>query len=93
MPIAKVIPSDRFRRDFKGLSPDIRSAVEQALQDLMADPIPARRRQHRLHGHRPPIHVIDVLQNHSWQITFVLDGETALLLRVAPHREIDRTPR
>ncbi|MCL4182454.1 MAG: hypothetical protein KJ011_03305 [Burkholderiaceae bacterium] len=93
MPIAKVIPSDRFRRDFRGLSTDVRSAVEQALRDLIADPIPARRRQHRLRGHRPPIHVIDVFTNHSWQITFVLEGDTALLLRVATHREIDRAPR
>lgn len=93
MRITEVSYSGRFLRDFKALSPDVKSAVEIALNDLIACPIPARRRLHRLHGYRPSIHVIDVFQNHSWQITFSVDGENALLLRVARHREIDRAPR
>lgn len=93
MPITRTRTSRRFDRDFKSLPTDVKPEVEKALRDLLSDPVPSRRRLHRLHGHRPPIYVIDVFSNHSWQITFRLDGSEAILLRVARHSTIDDAPR
>jgi hypothetical protein len=36
---------------------------------------------------------IDVLTNHSWQVTFELNGTTAELKRASTHKSIDRDPR
>jgi len=92
MRIESVSRSRRFDRDFKKLSPDLQRAAVDAIRDLMKDPVPERRRKHQLSGYWPPVHVIDVMSNHSWQITFRLEGTVAVLLRVATHHDIDRHP-
>jgi hypothetical protein len=33
------------------------------------------------------------MPNRSWQITFELDGDTAILRRIARHKDLDRAPR
>lgn len=92
MRIRLVRLSRRFERDFKSLPRDVQRAAEAAIRGLCEDPIPQRRRAHRLNGHLPPIYVVDVFTNHSWQITYHLDGDVAILLRVAAHAVIDRKP-
>jgi len=42
--------------------------------------------------YRPTIFKIDVFPNRSWQITFELNGTTAILRKIAPHSELDRSP-
>jgi mRNA-degrading endonuclease YafQ of YafQ-DinJ toxin-antitoxin module len=84
--------TERFERAFKRLEPQTQNLVKRCLQGLLEHPIPARLRHHTLGGHRPAIHVIDVSGNHAWQVTFRCEGEVATLLRVAPHRHIDRDP-
>ncbi len=93
MAITGVERSRRFARDFRSLPEEIQRAVGSAIADLFKDPIPQSRRCHRLQGYKPTILAVDVFPNHSWQITFTLDGQKAILLRVATHREIDRAPR
>lgn len=59
----------------------------------MQDPIPGRLRVHALKGYKDPrILKIDVFANKAWQITFEMDGETAILRRLGRHKDIDDTP-
>ncbi|WP_155742426.1 hypothetical protein [Variovorax paradoxus] len=72
------------------MSPDIRRAVDQLFEDLMVNP--NSHRCHGLRGYKPTIFAADVLSNHSWQVTFEMDGETAVMRRLAIHQEIDDSP-
>lgn len=85
--------TERFDRDFRRLPPDIQAAVGDALKHLIQHPLPSGLRHHTLSGHRPTVHVIDVMSNHSWQLTFNMEGTTAVLLRVDTHRRIDSNPK
>ena len=93
MPIASIEFTDRFKRDFKRLDAVLQRRVEKILAEQLI-PWPGRGslRHHTLSGPYPPVHVIDVMGNHSHQVTFRMDGDTARLLRVGTHREIDRSP-
>lgn len=93
MLIVSIELTGRFKRDFKRLDAALQRRIEAILQDdLMPWPGRGSLRHHTLSGFRPTVHVIDVAGNHSHQITFVLNGGVAKLLRVASHVEIDRDP-
>lgn len=93
MPIATIELTERFKRDFKRLDPVLQLRVQDILADqLIPWPTRGALRHHTLSGIKPPVHVLDVVGNHSHQITFQLNGDVATLLRVGTHREIDRTP-
>lgn len=82
-----------FQRDLKKSPTEVRRVIEQVLDDLLKYPQPKKLRFHSLNGFfDPKIFKIDVFPNKSWQITFEMDGRTALLRRLATHREIDRSP-
>lgn len=82
-----------FEKDLKKAPPDVQKAVATALEDLMKNPQPAKLRFHSLTGcFDPKILKIDVFSNRSWQITFEMDGTTAILRRLARHKTIDRKP-
>jgi len=61
------------------------NAASSALRDLLAGPIPARRRQHHLHGHGPPIHIDGRLC--AAVVTPVEGGLRVISLRKANARE------
>lgn len=83
----------RFARDLKGAPPDVQAAAKEALEALLQHPQPARIRIHTLQGYRnPKIHKIDLFTNRSWQLTFEMDGTTAILRRLGRHRDIDDRP-
>ena len=82
----------KFEKQLRRVEPDVREAAEAALQLLLANPNANSLRCHRLHGYRPTIFKIDVFPNRSWQITFELNGTTAILRKIAPHSELDRSP-
>lgn len=83
----------RFQKEYDGLTPDLKAAVDDAIYDLTSDPIPAKRRFHPLNGYsNPKIYSIDVTSNHAYKISVEIDGECATLRRIATHREIDRLP-
>ncbi len=84
---------DSFRKDLKKAPPDVRKAVADALEELLKNPQPAKLRLHSLTGcFNPKILKIDVMPNRAWQITFEMDGSTAILRRLGPHKTIDRRP-
>jgi hypothetical protein len=42
---------------------------------------------------KPTLYKFDVFPNKSWQVSFELDGTTAVLMRICTHKEMDRRPR
>lgn len=81
----------RFKRDYQALDPNLRAETDQALKDLLRDPLPPGRRFHSLKGFKnPKLYTFDVTANKAYKISLEIDGETAILRRIATHREIDR---
>jgi mRNA-degrading endonuclease YafQ of YafQ-DinJ toxin-antitoxin module len=86
--------SERFRNELRSLKPDLIKAVKEALDLLKRNPRAKSLRLHPLTGlPKPTVWKIDVLPNHSWQVTFELNGTTAELKRIGTHKSIDRDPR
>ncbi len=86
--------SERFKSEFEKLKPDVQAAVKDALQLLKTNPEAKSLRLHTLTGlPKPTVWKIDVIANHSWQVTFELNGTTVELKRIATHKSIDRLPR
>lgn len=84
--------TERFKKDYKKLSPDLQKAVDDCITDLAKDPIPASRRAHRINtGQFPKVFSLDVTSNKSHKLSFEIDGNQAVLRRVDTHREIDRS--
>jgi hypothetical protein len=86
--------TDRFDADVRAAPIDVARAAEAARKTLIQNSRAGALRLHPLKGYpKPTIFKIDVTANHSWQLTFELDGEVAVLLRLATHKAIDRDPR
>jgi hypothetical protein len=86
--------SERFKDEFQKLEPSVQAAAKDALDTLLRHPQAKSLRLHPLSGlPKPTVWKIDVFANHSWQITFELNGSTAELKRIATHKTIDRDPR
>ncbi len=91
--IERIEFTDPFKKQYKKLPPDILVMVDEALLDLVKTPIPKRLRFEKLTCCRKPnIYTIHVTQNHSYKISFEIEGGIAKLRRVATHKEIDRKP-
>jgi hypothetical protein len=86
--------TDRFSRDYSGLSDDIKDEVDKCLRALSQDPIPGSRRPHSVtpRGKKPTIFTVDVTSNKAYKLSFHFDGAVAVLRRIATHGEIDRKP-
>lgn len=83
--------SKRFHKDYDKLTIEQRDLVDQKLQDLVKQPIPAGLRFEKLKGHsNPDIYTIHITGNYK--VSMDIDGASAFLRRVAPHDEIDRAP-
>jgi len=92
--IVRLNPEARFQSEFRSLPKDVQIAARKALGLLVQQPNAKSLRLHTLKGKRKPtIWKIDVFTNHSWQITFEMEGDTAVLRRIGTHRDIDRNPR
>lgn len=86
--------TDRFDADVRKAPPEIAKAAEAALEKLQENSRAGCLRMHPMQGlPKPMVFKLDVLANHSWQITFELHGDTVHLLRLATHKTIDRRPR
>jgi hypothetical protein len=92
--IAIIKRTGRYERNYNALPIDIRKAADDAVDDLLKDPIPTIRRLHPLSGFKnPKIYTIDVVSNHAYKISLEIDGEVAILRRIGTHKVIDRAPR
>lgn len=81
----------RFHRDYDKLTLEQRDLVDQKLQDLVKQPMPAGLRFEKLNGYaNPDIYTIHITGNYK--ASMEIDGAAAFLRRVADHNEIDRAP-
>lgn len=80
-------------RDLKKLSPELRAEFKVVLELLMKDSSNHRLRLHKLNGYaNPNVFVIDLVRDCSFQISFEMSGDKAILRRIASHRQIDGAP-
>lgn len=85
--------TDRFKKQFAKLSPELQAAGKSVLEDLLKDPLPKKLRFHPLSGYaNPKLYTVDLLSNKSYKISMEINGTIATLRRVATHSEIDRSP-
>lgn len=85
--------TEKFKRQLNALSPDLRRQAEEVLRQLLEDPIPRGLRFHKLNGYRNPcLYTVTVTGNDSHKISFSIDGNVAVLRRVATHKHVDRSP-
>ena len=81
----------RFHRDYEKLTMQQRDLVDQKLQDLAKNPIPAGLRFEKLKGYsNPDIYSIHI--DGNYKATMEFQGSTAYLRRVGTHDDIDRAP-
>lgn len=91
--IRTVAFTDRFKGEYKKLSPELKERIKEVLRDLVKSPPPRSLRFEKLHGYRnPSIYTIHLTTNHSYKISMSIEGDRAILRRVATHKEIDRRP-
>lgn len=89
--IARIKRTARFKKDFDSLGQGLQSKTVQKLGDLLKTPRPPGLRFEKLKGYsKPCIYSLHVTGNYK--VSFLVDGSTAILRRVAEHDEIDRAP-
>ena len=85
--------TESFKKQYKKLEPSLKEAVQQVFKEMRKNPLPANLRFHSLNGYKNPrIYTVDVFGNKSHKISFEIDGQRAILRRIATHKEIDRLP-
>lgn len=86
--------TESFRKELAACPLEVRQAVKDVLKKIRKNSDSGVLRLHPLKGYpKPTIYKIDVTSNKSWQISFEMDGTTAVLRRICTHGEMDRRPR
>lgn len=89
--IEKIAFSDKFKKQFQKLSPEIKELVPKKLEDLKKQLRPAGLKFEKLKGyHRPDIYTIHITGNYKISLEIV--GTEARLRCIANHDTIDRSP-
>lgn len=85
--------TDKFKKQFAKLPPELQAACQSIFADLLKDPQPKSLRFHSLSGYtNPKLYTVDLLGNKAYKISMEINGTVATLRRVATHKEIDRLP-
>lgn len=79
----------RFDRAYKKLEQRIRKNVDEAINDLLKNPIPNGRHVHKMGGYED---IWEVRVTGSYRLSFKLDGDTAILRNVDSHDELIEHP-
>lgn len=80
-----------FQRDFGKLSEQYQTKLKARLNDLKKDPRPPGLRFEKLKGYKAPT-IYSCHIDGNYKFTFEIDGDAAVMRRVGPHDDIDRTP-
>lgn len=89
--INTVTPSKRYQKEYRKLTNEMRSRVDDKINDLLATPRPAGISFEKLSGYaNPDIYTIHITGNYK--LSFEINGQSAFLRRVANHDQIDRAP-
>jgi hypothetical protein len=91
-PFKAVDPSlSGFKKSLKRFAE--RELAEQAIQDLLLDPLPGRFDFKKLKGYNNPnVYTITISSNHAFKMSFEIKDEVAILRRVGTHKQIDDNP-
>jgi len=90
--IKEIIPSLRFKKDYKGLDSGLKERVNDTLRKFLQNPFPPGIRFEKLKGYKnPDIYTVHVTGNLKISIE-IKDGNKAILRRVALHDQIDFNP-
>lgn len=90
-PVSAFEYAPSFKKKFEKLKPSVKEGALAALKKFKKNPDAASLRLHRLTDVDPPIWKIDVFPDRSWQIAMRIEGDTCTLLRIGPHKEMDRS--
>jgi mRNA-degrading endonuclease RelE of RelBE toxin-antitoxin system len=83
--------SPRFERDFKKLPPELKPPCNAVLPKLLEHPHPPGLRFEKLKGYnKPSLYSLHITGNYK--VSLEIQGDCAILRRVACHDEIDRLP-
>ena len=75
----------RFAKAYKKLDAMIQKDVDEAIRDLLKNPLPSGRRLEKLRGLRNP-DTYSVRINDSFRLTFHMEDSTAVLRNVGTHK-------
>ena len=87
--IARLTRLARFEKAFKRLDPGVQDAAKKALSDLLRDPIPPGRNLELVRGRKD---VYSIRVNYHFRMSFQVQGDVAVMRRVAPHDELYSSP-
>ncbi len=83
----KIRRTDRFKRDYQKLPPEIQERLAQKLRLLVQNPRHPSLRVHKIRG-------VEGLWEFSitmnYRVIFEIEGDCYVLLGVGPHRMVDR---
>lgn len=89
--IKTITPNKRFKRDYKKLSPQLQSKVDDKLEQLLCAEQINGISFEKLKGYsNPDIYTIHVTGNYK--ISMLIECSEVKLRRVGTHNEIDRLP-
>lgn len=83
----KVRRTDRFKKDYQDLPATVQQRVDQKLRFLLRDPRHPSLRVHKVQGVEG-LWEFSVTMNY--RVICEIEGEYYVLLRVGPHRIVDR---
>lgn len=83
----KIRRTERFKKDYQKLPEDVPERVDRKLRLLLRDPRHPSLRVHKVRGVEG-LWEFSVTMNY--RLLFEIEGEHYVLLRVGPHRIVDR---
>ena len=78
-------------KDYNSAPKEARIDAENALKKLLINPKAKPLRLEKLKGY-DSIYSIHISKNNAYKITFLIDGDVAILRRLDTHKSIDRYP-
>jgi mRNA-degrading endonuclease RelE of RelBE toxin-antitoxin system len=89
----KLVPTDRFKRDYDDLPERIKRSTDNALRFLATNLRHRSLRAKKMEGQQDPEgrDIWEARVTKSYRLTFAISGDTYILRRVDPH-DIERRP-
>ena len=90
--ITAFAPSKRYAREYRKLTAEMQTRVDEKIQDLLKNPRPLGLGFEKLKGYaNPSVYTVHITGNYKLSFE-IIEGSIAFLRRVATHDEIDRVP-
>ena len=92
-PFTRIAYLAGFTRSLKKIPIEIRPRIDEAIEELLSDPIPGKYDFKKLNGYRNPnIYTITIGGNHAYKISLEIVDGCAVLRRAGTHKQIDNGP-